>query len=243
MATLDLGGVTVQRDCPVRMRDGVVLTADIYSPSGSHAPRPVLIQRTPYNKLFAQTGVYQHPAGYARDGYVVVVQDTRGRFASGGDFEPYAREAEDGADTIGWAAALPDTTGRVGTFGFSYAGMNQLLAAGLRPPALACMAVGCAGSDFHDGWTYRGGALQLAFVLSWTIQALAGPDAVRRQDRDAARRVHDIAINVPQALKRPLTAWLRSGELPRFFADWIEHEARDDYWASLIPSTLHRDIA
>ncbi len=79
-------------------------------PGGAHEPLPILIQRTPYNKLFAQTGVYQHPAWYARHGYVVVVQDTRGRFASGGDFEPYAHEAEDGADTIGWAAALPNST-------------------------------------------------------------------------------------------------------------------------------------
>ncbi len=106
METLDLGGVTVQRDHPVPMRDGVTLAADVYRPSGVREPLPVLLQRTPYNKRFAQTGVYQHPAWYARHGFVVVVQDTRGRFASEGAFEPYAREAEDGADTIGWAAAL-----------------------------------------------------------------------------------------------------------------------------------------
>jgi predicted acyl esterase len=82
METLDLGGVTVQRDHPVPMRDGVTLAADLYCPNGVHEPLPVLLQRTPYNKRFAQTGVYQHPAWYARQGYVVVVQDTRGRFAS-----------------------------------------------------------------------------------------------------------------------------------------------------------------
>jgi len=242
METLDLGGVTVQRDHPVPMRDGVTLAADLYCPNGVHEPLPVLLQRTPYNKRFAQTGVYQHPAWYARQGYVVVVQDTRGRFASEGDFVPYACEAEDGVDTIAWAAALPDTTGLVGTIGFSYAGMNQLLTAGLDPPSLACMAVGCASTDFHDGWTYRGGALQLAFVLSWTIQALAAPDAIRRQDLAGARNIRDWALNLSQAFKRPLSAWLKSGELPWFFNDWIKHEARDEYWASLVPPTLHRDI-
>ena len=120
--------------------------------------------------------------------------------------------------------------------------MNQLLAAGLDPPALACMSVGCAGSDFHEGWTYRGGALQLAFILSWTIQALAGPDAVRRQDRNGPADPR-LGPQCAASAQRPLTAWLKSGELPPFFSDWIDHEARDDYWASLIPSSLYRDIA
>ena len=168
-------GVTVERDQAVEMRDGTLLRADVYRPERS-GRYPVLLHRTPYNKAGAQSGVFQHPAWYARQGYIVVVQDTRGRFASQGNFEPYRDEGDDGFDSIAWAARVGQSTGKVGTYGFSYAGANQLLAAAKRPSALACASIGCAGADFFDGWTYRGGALQLAFIISWTLQALAGAD-------------------------------------------------------------------
>jgi len=223
------------------MRDGTVLFADIYWPVGPRS-YPVLLQRTPYNKTFAQTGIYQHPAWYARHGYVVVVQDTRGRFASQGTFEPYRYEAQDGADTIIWASKLPGTTGNVGTYGFSYAGTSQLLAAGEKPAGLEAAAIGCSGSDFYDGWTYRGGALQLAFIISWMLQALGPPDALRCGDRKRAERMRMLAANMRAAYERPLRDWLRSGESPSYFSDWIEHDARDAYWQSLSSSAIHEKI-
>jgi putative CocE/NonD family hydrolase len=238
---LDLGGVTVERDRPIAMRDGTVLVADIYRPADS-GRYPVLLQRTPYNKSFAQTGVYQHPAWYARHGYVVIVQDTRGRFASEGTFEPYRHEARDGADTIAWATTLEGTTGKVATYGFSYAGSSQLLAAGESPCGLAAAAVGCSGSDFYDGWTYRGGALQLAFVISWTLQALAGPDALKRGDRDSARRIRSLAGNMRSCYERPLRDWLASSDLPDYVRQWIEHEVRDDYWRAFALSAAYDRI-
>jgi putative CocE/NonD family hydrolase len=111
-------GVTLERDAPVRMRDGTVLRADVYRPE--HAGEyPVLLQRNPYDKTIAQTIAFQHPAWYARHGYVVVVQDSRGRFASDGVFEPYRHEALDGADTVHWAAGLHGSNGSVGHRGSS----------------------------------------------------------------------------------------------------------------------------
>lgn len=229
---MDFVGVSLDRNCPVPMTDGTLLRADVYRPS---APGrfPVLLLRTPYDKTTAQSGVYEHPSWYARQGYVVVVQDTRGRFASSGSFEPYRWESEDGADTIEWAAQLKGANGKVGTYGFSYSGASQLLAAQKRPSGLVCAAIGCAGADFFDGWTYRGGALQLAFVLSWTLGALAIPDALKRGDRRNAETLLSLASDMHAAYGRPLADWLRSGELPAFFEKWVTGDTRNDYWKSL----------
>ncbi|WP_235594326.1 CocE/NonD family hydrolase [Paenibacillus naphthalenovorans] len=119
------------------MRDGIRLYADIYRPDDGRR-HPVLLLRTPYNKEDAQTMNYAHPSWYARHGYVVIVQDTRGRWVSEGDFQPYADDGQDGYDTIEWAASLPYTVPKVGMYGFSYAGAVQWLAAANRPPHLTC---------------------------------------------------------------------------------------------------------
>ena len=161
-----LGGVTVERDVPATMRDGVILLADVYRPSDD-GEFPVLLQRTPYDKTVAQQISYRHPVWYARHGYIVVVQDTRGRYNSGGEFEPFFTEGEDTADSIAWAARIGGSDGRVATYGFSYAGAVQLLGAIEKPESLVCMVPSFTGSDFFDGWTYIGGAFSLAFIVSW----------------------------------------------------------------------------
>jgi putative CocE/NonD family hydrolase len=237
----DLGDVVLDPDRPVPMPDGVVLRADIYRPARS-GRYPVLLQRTPYNKRFAQTVVYQHPAWYARQGYVVVVQDTRGRYASDGKFDPCHSEAADGAATIRWAAGLDDTTGKVGTYGFSYAGTNQLLAAAERPEGLACAVAACAGDDFFDGWTFRGGALQLAFLLSWTLEALAIADALRDGDMELAARRRRFARDLPDIYATPIPELKRSGLMPDYFFEWLEHDRRDDYWRAIAPAEVYDRI-
>ena len=107
-----LGGVYVERDVPAQMRDGTVLYADVYRPDAS-GDYPVLLLRGPYDKNVAQAVVYEHPAWYARHGYIVVIQDVRGRFASDGEFDPLRYEAEDGFDTVQWASQLPGANGKV----------------------------------------------------------------------------------------------------------------------------------
>ncbi|MGA0565511.1 CocE/NonD family hydrolase [Ancylobacter sp. VNQ12] len=241
MALWSLDDVRLEADVAVPMPDGVMLCADIYRPVGE-GPCPVLLQRTPYNKRFAQTGVYQHPSWYARQGYVVVVQDVRGRYASDGEFYPYRHEAADGAATIEWAAHLPWTNGRVGTYGFSYAGASQMLAASRKPSGLVCCAVGCGGTDFYDGWTYEGGALHLAFILSWTLQSLAQADAVRRGDERAAARLAELADALPAPYRRPLHDWLADASLPGYVKDWLRHDTRDAYWRDLSPADLMEGI-
>src|SRR5712692_5260450 len=126
--------VLVELDVPVPMRDGVRLRANVYRlPEGRW---PVLLTRLPYGKDLPLGGSVLDPVQAARRGYVVIVQDTRGRFASEGEFRPFEAEAEDGLDTIAWAAGLPYADGQVGMFGASYFGFTQWSAAVHGPPAL-----------------------------------------------------------------------------------------------------------
>lgn len=97
----------------MRTRDEVRLDADVYRPSGP-GPFPVLLMRQPYGRAIASTVTYAHPSWYARRGYLVVIQDVRGRGSSEGEFDLLAAEREDGFDTVQWAASLPGSAGAVG---------------------------------------------------------------------------------------------------------------------------------
>src|SRR5690348_8511100 len=106
------------------MRDGVRLRANIYRPAGE-GRWPVLLTRLPYGKDLPIAASVLDAVQAARHGYVVIVQDTRGRFNSEGEWRPFEMEADDGVDTIAWAAGLPYSDGRVGMFGASYFGFTQ----------------------------------------------------------------------------------------------------------------------
>src|SRR5262245_7414274 len=122
-------------DVPAQMRDGVVLRANIYRPAGD-GQWPVLLTRLPYGKDYPLSSALMDPAQVARRGYVVIVQDTRGRMTSEGDWEPRRHEILDGADTVAWAASLPYSNGIVGMYGISYFGFTQWAAAITQPAAL-----------------------------------------------------------------------------------------------------------
>lgn len=230
-----LGGVSVERNVEAMMRDGTILRADIYRPEVS-GKYPVLLQRTPYDKTVAQQITYQHPAWYARRGYIVVIQDPRGRFASDGEFRPFHDEATDTADTIEWAASLPESNGKVATYGFSYPGAVQLLGAAEQPTGLVCIAPGFTGSDFFDGWTYVGGAFSLAFIVSWVQPLLALPDALKREDLVAAIALAQRANDFPGLYwTQPLETFplLKDADVAPYFFEWLEHDTRDDYWKAI----------
>jgi uncharacterized protein len=223
--------LVLERDVPARMRDGTTLYADVYRPSNG-GPFPVILMRNPYDKTQAETLTYHHPSWYAARGYVVVVQDTRGRWRSEGEFYPFASETEDGHDTVEWAADLPHSNGRVGMYGFSYVGATQLQAALERPPSLVTICPGLTGSRFHDGWAYNGGAFALAFNASWATY-LAADDARRRGD-DAATQTLNAAFlgatgfygQLPLGDYAPLAGSGYGG----YFFDWLAHPDYDDYW-------------
>ncbi len=155
--------VIVERDVPAKMRDGITLKADIYRPTAD-GKYPVLLQRTPYDKNNAR--LFGMKA--AARGYVVIVQDVRGRFTSEGEWYPFRHELQDGYDTVEWAAALPQSNGKVGMFGGSYVGATQMLAAIASPPHLSGIAPSVTASNYHENWTYQGGAFEQWFNQSWS---------------------------------------------------------------------------
>jgi putative CocE/NonD family hydrolase len=222
--------VTLQQGVPCRVRDGTTLYADVYRPAGE-GPFPVILMRLPYDKTSAENITYADPSWYARQGYLVVIQDVRGRDASEGEFIPFLHEAEDGYDTIEWAARLPGANGRVGMYGFSYAGATQLLPATLRPPSLVTVCPAMTASQYYDGWTYNQGALALAFTMSWATQ-LASGDARRVKDATAMTQL-DMAFAGVQGWHwfLPLAAYPPlSGSFGRYFGDWLAHPTYDDFW-------------
>ena len=156
-------GVTVEHHVAMKTRDGVSLYSDIYRPAGD-GNFPVLLQRTPYNRQNAAD--FGHTA--AARGYMVVVQDVRGRYESEGEWYPFKHETDDGFDTVEWAAALPHSNGKVGMFGGSYVGATQMLAAIGHPPHLAGICPVVTASNYHENWTYQGGAFEQWFNESWT---------------------------------------------------------------------------
>ena len=141
--------------------------ADVFRPDDP-GKFPVILERTPYNRA-GDTGTASELASH---GYVVVIQDVRGRFASEGDFYPFRNESADGFDTVEWAAALPNSNGHVGMFGGSYVGATQMLAAIAVPPHLDAIFPYVTAAEYYEGWTYQGGSLMQWFASSWS----SGPD-------------------------------------------------------------------
>lgn len=230
MTTL-LKEISMERDIAVRMRDGVVLKADIYRPEAP-GTYPILLLRIPYNKTVAQGYVYANPIWYARHGYVVVVQDTRGRFASEGEFVPLVCDARDGADTIEWCSTLPGTTGKVASFGFSYSGINQLLAASEQPAALAAACPGFYPTSMYDDFAYSNGAFCLATIAQW-LTILAPAAAARRNNVEALATVGAAEALVgawsPAAAVGTIPL-IAPNELTPFAADFLAHPQRGAFW-------------
>ncbi|KXX60341.1 X-Pro dipeptidyl-peptidase [Rhodococcus sp. LB1] len=151
------------------MRDGTALKADIYWPSTDDGPWPVLLQRTPYDKRsWITTGILEVLSAVQR-GYIVVQQDTRGRYGSEGEWLPWAHEQRDGFDTVEWASQLPGSNGKVGMFGGSYTGNTQWSAALAQAPGLTAIAPQVTWHDPDNGLFFRGGAIELGLNGWWSM--------------------------------------------------------------------------
>jgi hypothetical protein len=160
--------ITAEFNVPAAMRDGTVLRANIFRPAetGSY---PVALTRTPYGKDFFTTSIYLDAVRLARAGYLVVIQDVRGRFASEGEWRPFAFEGVDGCDSVEWAASLPGSNGNVGMWGMSYVGLTQWMAAMQSPPHLKALVPSITWADARDGVQWRGGALELGSMANWGL--------------------------------------------------------------------------
>jgi len=213
--------VAIHHGVSVAMRDGVKLAADVYQPE-AEGTFPVLLQRTPYNRA----GGAGSAAAMAAHGYVVIIQDTRGRFDSQGEFYPFRYESQDGYDTVEWAAKLPYADGKVGMFGGSYVGATQMLAAMVSPPHLVAIQPYVTASEYYDGWTYQSGALMQWFASSWS--SILGVDTLRRKAgelNDPKSWVVQLPVDTYRMLELPPVS-----ALAPYFRDWVAHERDDEYW-------------
>ncbi|TIQ77935.1 MAG: CocE/NonD family hydrolase, partial [Mesorhizobium sp.] len=151
----------------VPMRDGIKLSTDIYRPMGVQEKLPVIVIRTPYNKKPYRDDKDRAAFRFAEQGYVVLVQDMRGKFESEGDFTISTPDDIDGYDTVTWAATQAWSTGKVGTYGCSYLGEAQIESARLRNPYLAAMIPQAAGGASRYFGQIVGGAVELATAVGW----------------------------------------------------------------------------
>ncbi len=223
-------GVVTEKDAAIPMRDGVILRADIVRPN-QEGRFPVLVYRTPYGKEFALKD-YTTFQRAAERGYAVVVEDVRGRYASAGEFRPYENEGHDGYDTIEWAARQHWSNGAVGTFGLSYPGAVQWLAAVENPPHLKAMVPAMTFST-PQNFFYAWGLWDLSWI-EWIWDNIA-PD-VRTKKNLPGPKTYDEAI----------AAWKDAGpkmqnELPLnqleelrgiapYYYDWLSHPPEDAWW-------------
>jgi len=222
--------VITQNDVEMKTRDGVKLYANIYRPKAD-GKFPVILMRTPYDKStrWAVWPEYE----MATHGYVVIVQDVRGRYTSDGEWYPFRHESEDGYDTIEWAAALPFSNGKVGMTGGSYVGATQMLSAIAHPPHLAGICPEVTASNYHDGWTYQSGAFEQWFDQSWSSQ-LANNTMWRliAKNTNALLGMQVLPLaNYPAFNYAALPAGAEAtAQLAPYYLDWLAHPSYDEYW-------------
>ncbi|NBB80707.1 MAG: CocE/NonD family hydrolase [Verrucomicrobia bacterium] len=218
----------------LQLKDGTRLVSDIYALVGAK-PAPALLMRQPYGRAIASTVVYAQPEFFVREGFVVVIQDVRGRGDSEGYFNAFQDEAEDGIETVNWVASLKECDGRVCMYGFSYQGYTQLALLKNRPEALVAIAPHMSAANLYDGWFYKDGILRLSTTLSWGNQMLR-EDAWRQKNTKLAlaleaswRAPSSLTSQLPVADAQPLC----HAEAPGYLSKWLAHEQYDDYWQRL----------
>jgi len=226
-------GITAQmvlNNVEVPMRDGTVLRADVWLP-GKQGRFPTLVYRTPYGKEDAPkewTTFQKLP----QRGYAVVIQDVRGRYASDGEFVPYQNEGKDGYDTIEWAARQPWSDGKVGTFGLSYPGAVQWLAAVENPPHLKAMIPAMTFATPRN-FFYSGGLFDGSW-LEWIWMNIA-PDLRKRKNLDGPKTYKE-AREAWKTERERLEAYLPLRDLPDlklvapFYYEWLAHPPADKWW-------------
>lgn len=222
--------LNITKDIAVPMRDGVVLRADLALPATT-GRFPTLVYRTPYGKQFALKEGGTFEKAVAR-GYAVVIQDVRGRYASDGDFLPYQNEGRDGYDTIEWAARQSWSDGNVGTFGLSYPGAVQWLAAVENPPHLKAMVPAMTFSTPRN-FFYSGGVFDGSW-LDWIWFNIA-PDARRRKNLTGPQTRKEAAASWKQDHERiqnflPLRDLPDLKQVAPFYYEWLSHPPADPWW-------------
>lgn len=226
-----LNEIRIERYQAVKMRDGVTLYADLYRPAAP-GRYPVLVVRTPYGTQ--RDAVHPVMTRFAQNGYAVLMQDTRGRYESEGRWDPFRHEAEDGKDTVEWAAKQPWSNGKVAMQGGSYLGHVQWAAASQQPSGLVAIFPGVASTNIYANWITFGGAFRLSFNYGWGV--------VRMPNRIMLPQYWHTEAYTPEELKYEQILYhlpLRDGDLrsagyaTAHYRAWLEHESYDAYWKAI----------
>jgi putative CocE/NonD family hydrolase len=239
-------GVTVAmtRDVMVPMRDGVRLATDIYFPAKNGVAldgrRPVILERTPYRK---SANLYM-TTPFLQNGYIVILQDVRGRYGSEGRWRPLRDDVNDGVDTARWIGLQPWSNGSIGTMGSSYDGGTQHAMAIGNAPFVKAMFARNAMSDMGHYGVRHNGAFELRWA-NWVAvlgnvpgatapaetakRANSNPDAVAtlvefgKQARELVRQLPLRPGSTALQLAPDYEAWLveamRHGDYDRFWKD------------------------
>jgi uncharacterized protein len=223
--------IRIDRYQAVTMRDGVVLRADVYRPA-AEGKYPTLVVRTPYG--VQRDGIHENLVRFAKAGYAVVAQDVRGRYESGGEWDPFRNEAKDGYDTIEWAAKQPWSNGRVGTQGGSYLGHVQWAALTQQPPHLVASFPAVASTNIYANWLTHGGAFRLSFNYGWGVVRM--PNRIMLPQYWHTGPVAAEELRYEKILRHlPLgTGDQESAHYAvKHYRDWLAHESYDAYWKAI----------
>lgn len=230
VARVDAAQWVESSNVPVTMRDGVVLRAEVRRPAGD-GRFPVLVYRTPYGKDDALKEYTTFVHALER-GYAVVVQDVRGRFASDGEFAPYQNEGHDGYDTIEWAASQPWSNGQVGTFGLSYPGAVQWLAAVEGPPHLKAMVPAMTFSS-HRNFFYAAGTFDMSWI-DWIWNNIAPDVRVKKRLPGPVTYEEAWAAWKSDASRMqgvlPLSDMNSLRDVAPYYYEWMRHPPDDPWW-------------
>ncbi|MHB8488554.1 MAG: CocE/NonD family hydrolase [Candidatus Dormibacteria bacterium] len=217
--------VTVRRGLEVVMPDGVTLLADRYR-ARQDGTQPIVLMRSPYGR----SGIWALGARlFAERGYQVIIQSCRGTGGSGGEFNAYRHEAEDGLTTLGWIQRQPWFSGKIAMFGPSYLGIAQWAIATDPVPSLRAMAAPISSARVR-AFTYPGGSFSLDSTLSWLAmlaqQRRRGRSALRGQ-LVARRRLASGFMTLPL---RDADVAVTGDRVP-FYQDWLARMDDDAFWA------------
>jgi putative CocE/NonD family hydrolase len=221
--------VCLETDLEQLLSDGVVLRADRYYPCGQ-STAPTILVRIPYSaapkgtirRIKNELGLGAIAHFWASRGYNTIVQGTRGRYKSGGEFYPLVHERRDGIETLTWLGKQTWFDGRLGMWGGSAFGHTQWAIADKLVPGLSALNIHIASTNFREMF-HPGGAFALESALFWALRSHGAEDLIPDQE----------------TLNRGFNGWPliaaddRAAQDIEFFNDWATHSNPNKYWLTV----------
>jgi len=205
--------------------------ADVYRPRTAEKT-PTILVRIPFSKTFRNSlGADAVGHFWASRGYTVVIQGTRGRYKSGGDYYPLLYERQDGIETLRWLAQQPWFDGRLGMWGGSAFGYTQWAVADQRDPGARALLIQIASTRFGEMF-HPGGAFSLESALFWAVRSRGAID------KDPSFTELERGFNGFPLIE----ADDRAGGDIAFFNDWARYQPGDDYWRAIDGSERARTV-